>query len=65
MRNWLDTFEDSELPILSSLVGALRGGTAPSIDDEWEPEDGSAGVAPRPVPLESLQSLPVAGRLLV
>ncbi|HKT04497.1 MAG TPA: hypothetical protein VJT31_33695 [Rugosimonospora sp.] len=44
--------DDGDLPILSSLVGSPR----------WN--GSTSGVAPHPVPLDSLQSLPVASRML-
>jgi hypothetical protein len=73
-ESWLEIFgegglpvpEDlADLPILSSLVGSMRAqGTAPSVDNSWNEPDPTGGVAPRPLPLESLQSLPVASRML-
>jgi hypothetical protein len=61
MRSWLDLVDDTDLPILSSLVDALRyDGAVPDVEEPWEPADAPAGVAPTPVPLESLQSLPAA-----
>jgi hypothetical protein len=64
MRSWLDAFEDTDLPVLSSLVGSLRGnGAAPAVDEGWDRAEAGA-VAPMSVPLESLQSLPVASRML-
>jgi hypothetical protein len=64
MRSWLDVFEDTDLPILSSLVGSMRGnGAAPAVDETWDHAD-AGGVAPMSMPLESLQSLPVASRML-
>jgi hypothetical protein len=64
MPSWLDVFEDTDLPILSSLVGSLRRDGTPSIQDGWEAGNASTGVAPQAVPLDSLQSLPVASRML-
>ena len=65
MRSWLDLVDDTDLPILSSLVDALRyDGAVPAVEVPWdEPGDAAAGVAPTPVPLESLQSLPAARML--
>jgi hypothetical protein len=57
--------DDGDLPILSSLVGSMRwSGSAPPVGDSWDAPDRIAGVAPMPMPLESLQSLPVASRML-
>lgn len=57
--------DDCDLPILSSLVGSMRwNGSAPPVGDSRDAPDRIAAVAPMPMPLESLQSLPVAARML-